>query len=94
MSGVCERSFCGVRDLYEKTIPAMERMFESMNAAPGVIAARQSGGGFGGCLIAYVDAGRVEDFSAYVKDAYKGKTGIAPAVYITEPSEGAGMLRP
>ena len=94
MSGICERSFCGVRDLYEKTIPAMERMFESMSAAPGVIAARQSGGGFGGCLIAYVDAGRVEDFSAYVKDSYKGKTGIAPAVYITEPSEGAGMLRP
>jgi hypothetical protein len=47
----CVASFAGMRDLYEKSVSAMERMFEAMNAAPGVIAARQSGGGFGGFAV-------------------------------------------
>ena len=93
MKRCCEDSFIGLRDLYEKSITEMERMFESMSNAPGVIAARQSGGGFGGCMIAYVESHRVEPFSEYVIEAYKQATGIAPATYITEPSEGAGVLK-
>jgi galactokinase len=93
MKRCCEQSFFGLRDLYEKSIPEMERMFEAMSTAPGAVAARQSGGGFGGCMIAYVDAGKVELFSAHVREAYKSATGITPATYITEPSEGAEVLK-
>jgi galactokinase len=92
MKRCCEQSFIGLRDLYEKSIPEMERMFEVMSGAPGTIAARQSGGGFGGCMIAYVDSGQVESFARHVVKAYGEATGITPAVYITEPSEGAEML--
>ena len=45
MRELCEQSFFGERDLYEKTVPAMERMYEAMISGPGVVAARQSGGG-------------------------------------------------
>lgn len=93
MKRCCKESFTGLRDLYEKSIPEMERMFESMNHAPGVIAARQSGGGFGGCMIAYVESSQVEPFSKYVREAYKHATGITPATYITEPTEGSGVLK-
>jgi galactokinase len=92
MQKLCALSFKGERDLYEKTVPAMERMFEAMSAGPGVIAARQSGGGFGGCMIAYVRADRVAEFSAYVGETYKKSTGIATTVLVTEPSQGAGPL--
>lgn len=92
MRRACAASFAGLRDLYGKSVPAMERMFEAMMEAPGTIAARQSGGGFGGCLIAYVEAGRVEEFAAHVRRAYPEKTGLTPAVYVTEPSAGAGPL--
>jgi galactokinase len=88
----CAASFAGMRDLYEKTVPAMESMFEAMSAGPGVFAARQSGGGFGGCMVAYVLADQVETFAAYVRKAYTDKTGIEPIVYVTEPSPGAGPL--
>jgi galactokinase len=90
----CAQSFFGERDLYEKTVPAMERMYEAMASGPGIVAARQSGGGFGGCMIAYVQKDQVDAFAAYVSAAYRKKTGLEPAVYVTAPSAGAGPLEP
>jgi galactokinase len=92
MKKLCAASFAGLRDLYEKSVPQMERMFEAMSEAPGAIAARQSGGGFGGCMIAYVEASKVGGFSDHVRRAYEDKTGIAPTIYVSVPSEGAGPL--
>ena len=92
MRRLCTLSFHGERDLYEKTVPAMERMHEAMMAAPGVIAARQSGGGFGGCMIAFVQADEVDAFTAHVGPAYEKATGITPAIVATQPSPGAGRM--
>ena len=94
MRELCEGSFFGERDLYEKTVPAMERMYEAMTSGPGVVAARQSGGGFGGCMIAYVERDRVDAFAAHVRAAYRKATGIEPAIHVTAPSAGAGPLEP
>ena len=94
MRRLCDSSFSGMRDQYEKTVPAMESMFEAMTSAPGVIAARQSGGGFGGCLVSYVLSDKVDAFSAHVREAYKAKTGIASTIHVTAPSQGAGMFEP
>jgi galactokinase len=93
MSRLCEGSFAGMRDLYEKTVPEMERMYEAMTSAPGAIAARQSGGGFGGCMIAYVEANQVDRFSAHVREVYKEKTSITPTVYAAEPADEAGVVK-
>jgi galactokinase len=92
MRELCEGSFHGERDLYEKTVPAMERMYDAMSSGPGVVAARQSGGGFGGCMIAYVERERVDAFAAHVRAAYRKATGIEPAIHVTAPSAGAGPL--
>jgi galactokinase len=94
MNLLCRQSFEGERDLYEKTVPAMERMFEAMSGAPGTVAARQSGGGFGGCMIAYVRADQVEAFAGHVRRVYAEKTGISPTLHVTAPSAGAGPLAP
>jgi galactokinase len=93
MQRLCEASFSGMRDLYEKTVPQMEDMYEAMISAPGAVAARQSGGGFGGCMVAYVEAREVERFSAHVAEIYKQKTSIVPAVYVSEPADQAGVMR-
>jgi len=92
MRRLCEGSFFGERDLYEKTVPAMERMYEAMMGGPGVVAARQSGGGFGGCMLAYVQAAHVAEFSRHVGRHYREATGIEAAIHVTEPSAGAGPL--
>ncbi len=94
MRELCSASFAGERDLYEKTVPAMERMQEAMMGGPGVVAARQSGGGFGGCMLAYVEEDMVGAFADHVRERYFAATAIAPAVHVTAPSAGASIFQP
>jgi galactokinase len=79
---LADRSFTGARDQYEIVSPAMEKMMGAMLAAPGVIGARQAGAGFGGCMVAFVQAGQEEVFSLSVKQAYLQATRIEPGIYL------------
>ena len=74
---LCAESFAGARDLYEICSPAMAAMMDAMLAAPGVIGARQAGAGFGGCMVALVDAARTDAFRSAVLDAYHRVTQVA-----------------
>ncbi len=94
MKALCSESFIGERDLYEKTVPAMERMYAAMLSGPGIVAARQSGGGFGGCMLAYVLEDQIEAFAAHIHEKYYAETQIQPAVYVTAPSSGACIFEP
>ncbi len=85
-------SYVGARDLYQIGAPAMQAMFEAMTAAPGVIAARQAGGGFGGCMVALVEPSAVDAFAQAAAQAYQAATGIEPAIYPVYPAAGAGAL--
>jgi len=91
---ICERSFAGARDLFEITTAPMESMFEAMTRAPGVVGARQAGAGFGGCMLALVEASAVERFVASTSDAYARATGTRPEIYPVETAAGAGPLLP
>jgi galactokinase len=91
---LCAASFAGARDLYEITIPAMESMFEAMTAAPGVVGARQAGAGFGGCMIALVDAACVDAFAAAAASAYERASGTRPEIHAVRTAPGAGPLAP
>lgn len=85
-------SYAGARDLYEIGAPAMQAMFEAMTAAPGVIAARQAGAGFGGCMLALVEPALLDHFTQSVSQSYQAATGIAAAAYPVSPAAGAGPL--
>jgi len=87
-------SFAGARDLYEITIPEMEAMHAAMLAAPGCIGARQAGAGFGGCMVAFVEADRVAAFVGSVTSAYARATVIEPRIYPVQPSPGASQFAP
>jgi galactokinase len=85
-------SYIGARDLYEISSPEMEAMVSAMLTAPGTIGARQAGAGFGGCMVALVDAQHTAAFARHVKTAYENSTGIRPEVYPTAAARGAGLL--
>jgi galactokinase len=85
-------SYQGARDLYEIGSPEMDAMFEAMMSAPGVIGARQAGAGFGGCMVAMVDAKKTDAFVNHVGGAYADLTGIEPAVFVTQAAPGAGLV--
>jgi galactokinase len=85
-------SYKGARDLYEIGCPEMAAMMEAMTCAPGVIGARQAGAGFGGCMVAFVEAGAVDAFAHHVRQTYSAATGIAPETYPVQAALGAGLL--
>ena len=42
---------------YKATVAAVDELFERLVQAPGVLGARMTGGGFGGCVIALCEEG-------------------------------------
>jgi galactokinase len=91
---LCAKSFAGARDLYEICSPAMVAMMDAMLAAPGAIGARQAGAGFGGCMVALVDAASTDAFRTSVLDAYRGATRLIPEIYPVDAAPGAEVFRP
>ncbi len=85
-------SYAGARDLYEIGAPAMEAMRHAMLGGPGVVAARQAGAGFGGCLVALVQQDQVDAFADHVLRAYAAETKIEPSIYPVQAAPGAGPL--
>jgi galactokinase len=85
-------SYAGARDLYEIGSAEMAAMMGAMASAPGVIGARQAGGGFGGCMVAFVESAQVDTFEGHVRRAYAASTGRQPEVYPVQAAAGAGRL--
>ncbi len=85
-------SYTGARDLYEIGAPALEAMYAAAVQAPGAIAVRQAGAGFGGCMVAMVTPGSVESFTDSVRSDYHRRTGVEPHLFAVTPAPGAGVL--
>ncbi len=92
IASLCASSFEGASRLYEIGAPAMDAKMAAMRAAPGVIGARQAGAGFGGCMVAFVEARAVDSFASSVQDAYHQATGLVPEVDPVEAAAGAGLM--
>jgi galactokinase len=85
-------SFEGARNLFEIVSSEMIAMKDAIMSAPGVFGARGAGAGFGGCLVAFVDRGKLDAFAQHVSEQYRDQTGIEPQVYPGRASAGAGVL--
>lgn len=92
LHGLFASSYSGARDLYEIGAPAMQAMMASMSTAPGVVAARQAGAGFGGSMVALVKDGFLDLFTEHVARDYQQTTGIRPEVYAVQAAPGAMIL--
>ncbi len=85
-------SFRDACELFEIGAPSMTAMMQAMRDAPGFIGGRQSGAGFGGCLVAFVDGELSDVFTETVRARYARATGCEPAVYVVQSSAPAGTL--
>ena len=94
ITALATQSYAGARDLYEISCREMEMMMAAMLSGPGVIGARQAGAGFGGCMVALVNGGSVDDFAQHVRTHYRARAGIEPQVYPVQAARGAGPLEP
>ena len=83
------QSHASLRDDYEVSCKELDLLVELASHGAGVYGARMTGGGFGGCTVNLVRAECAALFEAHIAQTYRKETGIAPAVYICEPAQGA-----
>ncbi|MEU7931110.1 galactokinase [Micromonospora echinofusca] len=84
-------SHASMRDDFEITVPEIDTAVEAALAA-GALGARMTGGGFGGCVLALVDAERADAVAAAVTAAYAERGFAAPGHVTVLPGPGATRL--
>jgi len=83
------QSHVSLRDLYEVSCWELDVMVELAESVPGVLGARLTGAGFGGCVVALVQRQAVEALSEKIQQEYLNYTGIQPEIYISSAADGA-----
>jgi galactokinase len=87
-----DASHVSMRDDFEITNEALNIMVTIARRQSGCYGARMTGGGFGGCAMALVDAGKAGNFALTVAPEYQAKTGLTPSVYVCHASQGAEVV--
>lgn len=78
-----------LRDDYEVSCPELDLLVTLASRQPGVYGARMTGGGFGGCIVALVEATRADTAGSAIAAAYQAESGLTPDWFVTRPSAGA-----
>jgi galactokinase len=84
-------SHASMRDDFEITVAEVDVAVEAALAA-GAYGARMTGGGFGGCVLALIDADKADATIAVVSAAYERHDFRAPTPFVAVPSQGATRL--
>ncbi len=77
---------------YEVTGFALDTMVEEARKLPGVIGSRMTGAGFGGCAIALVEEGQVDNFIEALSKRYKKRTELEGQFFAGMAGEGARKI--
>jgi len=88
-------SHSSLRDDYEVSCPELDVLVDiaqSIGLAGGVYGCRMTGGGFGGCTVALVQADQVESISRRLAAEYEQRTRIQPTLFVSRPSAGARVI--
>ncbi|PAD34305.1 galactokinase [Terribacillus saccharophilus] len=81
-----------LRDDYEVTGQELDTIVEAAWAQAGVLGARMTGAGFGGCAIALVEKDKADAVQAGIQQHYKEKIGYEATFYTATIGDGAKEL--
>ena len=85
-------SHASLRDDFEVSCPELDALVELTQAHPGVVGARMTGAGFGGCTVAIMSTSAIESYRQDVVPAYQERTGQQAEVYVCDAAPGASVL--
>ena len=74
---------------YEVSSKELDVLVEIAQKHPGVLGARMTGAGFGGCTVNLVERDAAEAFAEAVRNGYQEALGLRAEVYVCEASDGA-----
>jgi len=92
MGGLLVASHRSLQHDYQVSCEELDFLVETALSIPGVLGARMTGGGFGGCTVNLLEANAAESFSSAITEAYRRRFGLTPQIYPCVPSAGAGEL--
>lgn len=87
-----DESHLSMREDYEITGIELDTLVEAAWEQAGTVGARMTGGGFGGCAIALVDANAVDSFIKEVGGRYKQEIGYEADFYVASIGDGAKRI--
>jgi galactokinase len=87
-----DASHVSMRDDFEITNEQLNVMVACAQQHPACYGARMTGGGFGGCAVALIDADAADAFAQATADAYRAQTGLEPQVYVCAAAAGASVV--
>ncbi|PEL85829.1 galactokinase [Bacillus wiedmannii] len=85
-------SHASLRDDYEVTGLELDTLVATAQKQEGVLGARMTGAGFGGCAIALVKESKVHAFKNNVYDEYLKFVGYAPVFYVAHIGSGTTAI--
>jgi galactokinase len=92
MGELMAEAHASYRDDFAASCPEVDLLVELAAAEPGVIGARLTGGGFGGCTVNLVEAAHAEAFRRDIHAAYLERAGIDAEIYLCQAAAGASEL--
>lgn len=81
------------RDDFEASCEEADIMVDAAQPLPGLIGARLTGGGFGGCTVNLVESAHAEQFAGRLAEKYKQATGIDAEIYRCHASDGTHAVQ-
>ncbi|HET6146884.1 MAG TPA: galactokinase [Polyangia bacterium] len=89
------QSHASLRDDFEVSCGELDTLVEiagEVGVAGGVLGARMTGGGFGGCTVMLVRADRVASIIDALTRAYRSRHGRALTAFLSRPARGAHLV--
>jgi galactokinase len=85
-------SHASLRDDYEVSCPELDALAHALEAQPGCYGARMTGAGFGGSVVALVDAAQVDSALAAASATYSQRFGVVPRAFVARSLGGVRSI--
>lgn len=82
------KSHQSLRDDFQVSCPELDILVEESLQLPGVIGAKMTGAGFGGCIVAVVRMDASDGFMHDLAERYRSRTGIDAQFHLCNPAQG------
>jgi galactokinase len=92
MGRLMSASHQSLRDDYRVSCLELDLLVKSAESQPGMLGARLTGGGFGGCTVNLVKESAIDNFRENVSSQYQATTGLIPEIFVVNASDGAGEI--
>jgi galactokinase len=82
------RAHESLRDLFEVSVPELDQIVESASDCPGILGARLTGAGFGGCVVMLLDAEAGASCAERIAANFQQRFGRRPSIELFGGDQG------